>query len=254
MIDTHCHLTDPRLACQLEAVLARAAAAGIERMVTIGTKPSDWEPALAITRDHSNVRCGLGVHPNHCHEVELDQLATLRGLQAQPGVLAVGETGLDYHYDFAPRSRQAEFFEAHLQLAAELNRPVVIHCRQAVDDCLAILRSHPKVRAVFHCFTGTPDEAARIIQAGYLLGFTGVLTFRNAEALRQAARAAPPSRILVETDAPYLSPEPKRKEKVNEPAFVMHTAQMLAAVRGVKLVEVDYVTTTTALDFYGWHD
>jgi TatD DNase family protein len=136
-------------------------------------------------------------------------------------------------------------------LAAELKKPVVIHCREAVEDCLEILRAGPKVRAVFHCFTGTPAEAVRIVEAGYYLGFTGVLTFRNADGLRQAAKAAPPHRILVETDAPYLSPEPMRKHKVNEPAWIMHTAAALATARGVELMEVDYVTTTNTLDFYG---
>jgi TatD DNase family protein len=221
-------------------------------MVTIGTKPEDWEPALAITRNHPNVRCALGVHPNHTHEVELEALAVLRGLQAEGGALAVGETGLDYHHEFAPRKRQAEFFELHLQMAAELNRPVVIHCREAVEDCLAILGAQPRVRAVFHCFTGTPGEAKRIVEAGYYLGFTGVLTFRNTEGLRQAAKAAPGDRILVETDAPYLSPEPMRKQKVNEPAGVMHTAAALAAVRGVDLAAIDDLTTANATNFYGW--
>jgi TatD DNase family protein len=252
MIDSHCHLTDRRFANQLPAVLDRAAAAGVRRMVTIGTKPTDWEPAIALARTFPNVRCAVGVHPNHCHEVEIDQMDTLRALQADPGILAVGETGLDYHYDYAPRARQAEFFQAHLELAAELNKSVVIHCREAVDDCLAILRNGPKVPAVFHCFTGTPDEAEKILNAGYLLGFTGVLTFKNADPLRQAAKAAPADRIMVETDAPYLSPEPKRKEKVNEPAWVMHTAAMLATVRGVDIGEIDRVTTANANRFYGW--
>ncbi len=207
-----------------------------------------------FAQSREEVGCAIGVHPNHCHEVEKTALDDLRQLQTEPGVLAVGETGLDYHYDFAPKVRQAEFFEAHLRLAAELKRPVVIHCREAVDDCLAILRNGPKVRAVFHCFTGSPDEAQRILDAGYFLGFTGVLTFKNADGLRQAARSAPSDRILVETDAPYLAPEPKRKEKVNEPAWVMHTAQMLASVHGVDVAEIDRLTTANALKFYDWED
>jgi TatD DNase family protein len=254
MIDSHCHLTDPRLASQLDAVLTRAVSVGVTRMVTIGTKPSDWQPAISVTQKYPKVRCSLGVHPNHCHEVEMKELDILRALQSEPGVLAVGETGLDYHYDFAPRARQAEFFQAHLQLAAELNRPVVIHCREAVDDCLSILKQAPKVEAVFHCFTGTPQEAKRILDAGYFLGFTGVLTFHNAEPLRQAARAAPTDRILVETDAPYLAPEPKRKEKVNEPAWVVHTAAALAAVRQVDLRQIDEITTTNTINFYRWKE
>jgi TatD DNase family protein len=252
MIDTHCHLTDPRLLEQIDAILSRAAAAGVEKMVTIGTKPGDWEAALALVADRQNIRCALGVHPNHCHEVELTEIARLRELQQRSAVVALGEMGLDYHHEFAPRARQAQFLEAQLDLARELGRPVIIHCREAVDDCLAILRRFASVRAVFHCFTGTGDEADRIIEAGHLIGFTGVVTFRNAQELRQVAAAAPTERILLETDAPYLTPEPMRKQKINEPALVMHTAAAVAAERGIDVEVLDELTTRNALDFYQW--
>jgi TatD DNase family protein len=166
--------------------------------------------------------------------------------------VALGEMGLDYHHAFAPRDRQARFFEAQLELAAELGRPVVIHCREAVDDCLAILKRFPTVPAVFHCFTGTAEEARRIWEGGYLTGFTGVVTFRNGQALREIARDAPADRILVETDAPYLSPEPMRKSKINEPAFVVHTAAAVASARSISLEELDELTTANALRFYRW--
>lgn len=252
MIDTHCHLTDPRLLGQLDAVLNRAAAAGVVRMVTIGTDPGDWEAALQVCEGRQNIRCALGIHPNYCHEVELSEIANLRRAQQSPAVLALGEMGLDYHHGHASRQRQAEFFEAQLELAKELGRPVVVHCREAVDDCLSILKRFTGVEAVFHCFTGTAEEARRIWQAGYLTGFTGVVTFRNGAALREIARDAPADRILVETDAPYLSPEPMRKVKVNEPAFVVHTAAAVAAARGIDEVEVGRLTTANALRFYRW--
>jgi TatD DNase family protein len=252
MIDTHCHLTDPRLADQIDAVLSRAAAAGVGKMVTIGTRPGDWEAALALVGDRDNLRCALGIHPNHCHEVDLDQIPTLRRLQQNPTVVALGEMGLDYHYDLAPKARQMQFLSSQLELAAELGRPVIIHCREAVDDCLAILRQFSSVRAVFHCFTGTLDEAERIFAAGHLIGFTGVVTFRNGRGLREVAAAAPADRILVETDAPYLTPEPMRKQKINEPALVMHTAAAVAAARGISLAVLDELTTRNALDFYQW--
>jgi TatD DNase family protein len=252
MIDTHCHLTDPRLADQIDAVLSRAAAAGVEKMVTIGTRPGDWEAALALVGGRDNLRCALGIHPNHCHEVVLDQIQTLRRLQQNPAVAALGEMGLDYHYDLAPKARQMQFFSAQLELAAELGRPVIIHCREAVDDCLAILRSFSSIRAVFHCFTGTMPEAERILAAGHLIGFTGVVTFRNGQALREVAAVAPADRILVETDAPYLTPEPMRKQKINEPALVMHTAAAVAVARGISLAELDELTTRNALGFYQW--
>jgi TatD DNase family protein len=252
MIDTHCHLTDPRLAGQLEAVLARAAAAGVSGMVTIGTHAADWDAALAVTAGRSGVRCALGVHPNYCHEAELADLAKLPELQKNPAVVALGEMGLDYHHDFAPRQRQAKFFEAQLQLAQELDRPVVIHCREAVADCLAMLRVVPRVTEVFHCFTGSEAEARDVFDAGHLIGFTGVVTFRNGQELRRIAAWAPADRILVETDAPYLSPEPMRKQKINEPALVVHTAAAVAAARGMDLAGLDALTTGNAMRFYRW--
>jgi TatD DNase family protein len=160
--------------------------------------------------------------------------------------------GLDYHYDFADRARQQRFFEAQLSLAAELKRPVIIHCRDAVDDTLAILRGFPTVTAVFHCFTGTSEEASRIVDAGYLLGFTGAVTFKKSDDLREAVRRTPRDRLLVETDAPYLSPEPVRKQKVNEPAFVLHVAETIAQIWGVDVEEVDRATTANVERFFRW--
>jgi TatD DNase family protein len=252
MIDTHCHLTDPRLFPQLDGVLSRAASAGVARMVTIGTHPADWPAVIAVCRRRANVRCAIGVHPNYCHEVDFDQLPQLRQLQADPAVVALGEMGLDYHHHYAPKDRQAKFLEWQLDLARELERPVVIHCREAIDDCLAILRNYPKLSCVFHCFTGTRSEAERILAAGYLIGFTGVVTFKNGAALRELAAAMPSDRLLVETDAPYLSPEPVRSQKTNEPSFVMHTAAVVAAARKVSLAELDALTTANASSFYRW--
>jgi TatD DNase family protein len=252
MIDSHCHLTDPRLLEQLDDVLSRAAAVGVTRMITVGTEPADARAAIDLCRGRDNVRCTVGVHPNYCHEVEFEAIGALRELQTDPSVVALGEMGLDYHYDFADRARQRRFFEAQLAMAAELSRPVVIHCREAVDDTLAIMRDFARVPAVFHCFTGTADEARRIIEGGYLLGITGVVTFKKSEELRAAVRLTPRDRLLVETDAPYLSPEPVRKQKTNEPAFVMHTAAAVAQEWGVTLEELDAVTTQNTLRFFRW--
>ncbi len=252
MIDTHCHLTDPRLFGQLSGVLERAAVAGVRDMVTIGTAPGDWEAAIGVTKRHSNIRCAVGVHPNHTHEIEFAEIARLKEYAGLSAVVAIGEMGLDYHHTFASRELQAKYFVAQLEIAREAKLPVVIHCREAVNDCLSILSAYPDVRAVFHCFTGTMEEAGRIWDCGYLTGFTGVLTFRNGEAPREIAAAAPAGQILVETDAPYLTPEPVRKQKVNEPALVMHTAAVLAAARGMSLAEVDELTTQNAKQFYRW--
>src|SRR5687768_2987589 len=252
MIDSHCHLTDPRLQSQLDDVLARATAAGVTRFITIGTNPADAERAIALCRAHPNVRCAIGVHPNYCHEVDQSELPRIREMQADPSVVALGEMGLDYHYDFADRARQRAFFEWQLTLAAELNRPVVIHCREAVDDTLAVMKTFPTVPAVFHCFTGTVAEGTRVLGQGYLLGFTGVVTFKSSDALRELVRLSPRDRVLVETDAPYLAPEPVRKQKVNEPSFVVHTAAAIARVLDVTVEEVDRFTTENVARFFGW--
>jgi TatD DNase family protein len=252
MIDTHCHLTDERLGSQLEDVLSRAAAAGVTHMVTIGTDLDDAAACVTLCRSLDNVRCAIGVHPNYSQHVEVSELSLLRGLQEDPAVLALGEMGLDYHYDFSPKPRQRSVFEAQLQLATELRRPVVIHCREATDDCLAIMREFPGVRAVYHCFTGSVAEARSILDGGYLLGFTGPVTYKKSDALREVARFVPDDRFVVETDAPYLSPEPVRKQKVNEPSFVVHVADAIARERGKSRQQIDELTTANARRFFGW--
>lgn len=252
MIDSHCHLTDPRLGSQLADVLDRAGAAGVTRMVTIGTSVDDAERCLELGRHHENVRCAIGIHPNYTHEADLSDLPKLRQLQSDPAVLALGEMGLDYHHRFSPRERQLAFFEPQLQMAQELGRPVVIHSREATDDTLAVMRQFPAVRAVFHCFTGSPDEARKVLDAGYYLGFTGAATFKNAEGVREAVALTPNDQLLVETDAPYLTPEPMRKQKTNEPALVVHVAQTVAKVKGISVEEVDRLTTANVGRLFGW--
>lgn len=254
MIDTHCHLTDPRLHVQLGDVLHRASAAGVDRLITIGTTLEDARRCVDLCRSHAQVRCVIGVHPNHSHESQLDDVRVMGELAAEPAVVALGEMGLDYHHAFAPRTLQAKFFEAQLQLAEALRRPVVIHCRDACDDCLAIMRRFAGVRAVFHCFTGNAAEARKILDAGYYLGFTGALTFKKADALREAAALTPADRMLIETDAPYLTPEPMRKQKINEPALVVHVARLLAQIKGMTVEEVESATLANARPLFGWPD
>ena len=252
MIDTHCHLTDPRLGDQLEGVLSRAAAAGVHRVITISTSVADAADCIALCRGHENVRCTVGVHPNYVAEEDPAALPQLNGLQANPSVVAIGEIGLDYHYGREHRERQFQFFEAQMQIAQDHRRSVVIHCREAVDDALAVLAKFPGVPCVFHCFTGTTDEAKGILNAGHLLGFTGPITFKKSDELRAVVRLTPMDRLLVETDAPYLSPEPMRKFKTNEPAWVMHVASAVAAIKELPLDEVDRLTTSNAARFFGW--
>jgi TatD DNase family protein len=252
MIDSHCHLTDERLLSQLEEVLARAAAAGVRRMITVGTDLADAAAAVALCRGRENLRCAVGVHPNYCQEAELTDLPRLRELQSDPAVVALGEMGLDYHHTFADRARQARFFEHQLALAAELGRPVIIHCRDAIDDALAVLRDHPTVPAVFHCFTGSVAEAERILGAGYLLGYTGAATFKKADELRESIRRTPHHQLLIETDAPYLTPEPLRKQKTNEPALVRYVVDTIANMWGMTTDEIDAITSANTARFFRW--
>ncbi|HTL31213.1 MAG TPA: TatD family hydrolase [Tepidisphaeraceae bacterium] len=235
---------------QLPDVLSRAASAGVERIITIGTDIEDDQAAIALCQGRPNLRCVIGIHPNYSHEAEFEDLARLRQLQRDPSVVALGETGLDYFHNFADRNRQRQFFEAQLQMARELNRPVVLHSREAIDDTLAILKNFPEVPALFHSFTGTLDESKRIADAGYLIGFTGPVTFKKNDALREAARNLPRDRAVVETDAPYLTPEPMRKQKTNEPAMVIHVAAAIAKEWGMTAEEADRITTANAERFF----
>ena len=253
MIDSHCHLTDDRLGSQLDDVLARAAAAGVSRVVTIATGPDDSRACVALCDAHPDVvRCTAGIHPNYSQHAMVADVESLRAIQASPHVVALGEMGLDYFHAYAARDHQTTIFQAQLQLAADVGKPVVIHSRESIDDCLATMRAFPSIEAVFHCFTGTRDEARRIVDQGYLIGFTGAVTYKKNDELREAARLVPDDRLLVETDAPYLSPEPVRKIKTNEPAFVVHVAETLARVRGVSVQEIDRLTTANAERFFRW--
>jgi TatD DNase family protein len=252
VIDTHCHLTDGRLYEQLEGVIARAKAAGVTRMITIGTNVEDARRAIALCRRRDDVRCAIGIHPNYTQDATLEDVPVIRDLQADANVVALGEMGLDYFHRFAERRHQAALFDAQVALAAELGRPVVIHSREAIDDTLAMMVKYPTVRGVFHCFTGIASEAEKILAAGHLISFTGPITYKKNDDLRDVVRLVPLNRLMVETDAPYLSPEPVRKQKVNEPALVVHTATVVAEVKGVNVDEVDRVTTGVARDFFGW--
>ncbi len=177
------------------------------------------------------MRCAIGVHPNYTHDASVDDLPRLRDLHADPAVIALGEMGLDYHHQFSSRERQMAFFEPQLQLAADVNKPVVIHSREATDDTLAVMRGFPAVRAVFHCFTGTAAERGRSSTRG-TSSASPAPTFKKSDPIREAAALTPLDRMFVETDAPYLTPEPMRKQKTNEPALVVHVAEALGAHEG----------------------
>jgi TatD DNase family protein len=231
LIDTHCHLDYSPMVEDIAGTLARAAAAGVERCVHIGCSPAAWAPALAIADAHPAVHAAIGVHPHEAALADDVALAELAELLRHPKVVAVGETGLDYFYDRSPRDQQHRALARQLELARRVDKPVVLHIRDAHADAWAIVDAHAPVPGIVHCFTGTPDEARGWLDRGYHLSFSGIATFPSAPGLREAARICPADRILLETDAPYLAPVPVRGRK-NEPAFVAHTCAHLAGVRG----------------------
>lgn len=253
MIDTHCHLTDPRLLNQLDDVLARAASLGVDRVITIGCDLADDLEAIELCQGRPNLRCVVGIHPNYVLEEDLHRLGQLRELAKSPAVVGLGEMGLDYFHHHATPELQAKLFRAQLELARETHLPAVLHCREAVDDALEILKDYGDIRCVFHCFTGTLHEAIRILERGYLIGLDGPVTYKKNQSLRDLARQMPLERLLIETDAPYLTPEPMRKQKINEPGLVRHVAECIAEVRGMSLVDLEAATTANAEQFFRWH-
>lgn len=245
VIDSHCHLDFEGLAEEREAVLQRAAGAGVDLMLTISTRVKRFDEIRAIAEAHPQVFCSVGTHPHNAQE-ELDVTAEeLAGLAEHPKVVAIGEAGLDYHYDNSPVEAQAQGFRTHIAAARETGLPLVIHAREADDDVAAILEEESEKGAfpfVLHCFTAGPDLARRGLALGGYLSASGVLTFKKSDALREIFAEAPIDRLLVETDAPYLSPEPYRG-KINEPARVVHTAAKLAELRGLSEEEIGRITS-----------
>ncbi len=260
LIDTHCHLTYDDLAAQLDAVIDRAEQAGVRRLITIATDASDARRAIGVLERHPRVLLAAGVHPHQadCDEsvlCEIEELHRGRWGGDAPGgrLVAVGETGLDFHYDFVPRPRQEQVFRRQIELALQVGRPIVIHARRSEERVCDVLSEYSGLadRVVFHCFSGGVELARRVLDLGFWLSFTGVVTFRNADEIRQAAKFAPADRVMVETDAPYLTPEPHRKVRPNEPAFVSHTARRLAEIRGESYDRLAERTTANAVRFFG---
>ncbi len=250
MIDTHAHLTDERLASRLDEVLRRARGVGVERIISIGVDIEDSIDAIALGGRSEMIRATSGVHPNHSAGVDIVEAErSLRGLVGE--VVAIGETGIDLYWKKVPLDWQVAFFRMQLRVAIESGLAVVIHSREAVRESLDVLRDFREVRAVFHSFTGTADEAKAIVDHGAMIGFTGPLTYKKNDFLREIACQLPRDRVLVETDAPYLSPEPVRQIKTNEPSHVMHTAGVLAMLWGVELAELDRQTTANARCLFG---
>jgi len=248
MIDTHCHLTYDPLHARVADVLAGAAEAGVDRMISVGTTPDDARKAVALTERFANVFATVGVHPHYADDwtdrtVIVDAIKELIALDK---VVAIGEMGLDKHYPDPPIESQRRVFQWQLQVAAETDLPIIIHNREATPDTLSVLCDSgiDPGRFVFHCFTGTLEELDAILEFGAMISFTGITTFNSAAHLAEAAKRMPADRIMVETDSPYLTPAPHRKVRPNEPRYVRDVARFIAVQR--EMTEADFVELADA--------
>jgi TatD DNase family protein len=262
LVDSHCHLDLPQFDADREAVIVRAAESGVTRIVNPGVDLPSSRAAVALAlRQHGCIYAAVGSHPHEAKTLDAVALKELKQLAASPRVVAVGEIGLDYYRDLSPREAQRRAFEAQLELAAELDLPVIVHDRDAHDDALAILHdwctSLPAPRStlhehpgVLHSFSGDVAMAEQVVALGFFIGVSGPVTYKNADRLRDVVRAVPLERLLIETDAPYLTPHPHRGQR-NEPAYVRFVAQAVADVRGLTLEQVAAQTTANTCVLFG---
>ena len=255
LIDTHAHLDADAFSADLNEVLTRAKSAGVSRIFTIGITLETSRRAVELAGTHPEVSAVVGIQPNYAAEAGPGDMAEIEALLTHPKVVGIGETGLDRYWDFAPLDKQTEYFRQHLELAFQYQLPFIIHCRDAEEDVIAVLREfsgQQPFRGVMHSFCGSPAAAEACLEMGLSLSFSGMLTYRKNEELREIAKSTPLDRLLVETDAPYLVPTPHRgKVKRNEPAFVEHTARVLAEVHGLVPEEMARQTSENARNLFG---
>ena len=251
--DTHCHLDEEAFSQDIDQVVARARDEGLVGLVTIGTTAASSRAAVDLAGRFPGVHAVVGIQPNYVAEASEDDWETIRGLAGKPGVVAVGETGLDRYWDHTPLDVQVEMFRRHMALAREHDLPFVVHCREAEADVLAELErevGQGPLRGIMHSFSGDAATAARCVELGMHISLSGMLTYKKNDALRGVAADIPLERLLVETDAPYLAPIPFRGKR-NEPAHVRHTAECLAEVKGIAVEELAEATTANALRVFG---
>lgn len=256
LVDTHAHLDEHAFEADLPEVLARAAAAGVTRIVTIGISAATSQAALSLARAHPHVSAVVGIQPNYVTQAGADDMDLICGFASDPHVVAIGETGLDKYWDFAPLDVQQEYFVKHLELARDVQKPFIIHCREAEAEVVQVLREFAaggQLNGVMHSFAGDMATAQACLELGLHLSFSGMLTYKSNQALRDVARQTPRDKLLVETDSPYLSPVPLRGKR-NEPANVVHTARCLAELQGITLEELAHQTSTNAAALFGWEE
>jgi TatD DNase family protein len=252
LTDSHAHVDGPEFDADRDEVLARARAAGVQRIVVIGAvgSPESAERAVALAERDPEIWATVATHPHDVAQMTDAWWAVHERLARHPRVVAVGETGLDYYYDHSPREVQREAFARFIELARAVDKPVVCHIRDAHDDARAILRSGGVARCVIHCFTGTPDDARAYAELGYYVSFSGIVSYKTAQGLRDAVPVVPRDRLLIETDCPYLAPVPRRGKR-NEPAFLTHTAEVVARCAGMSFEDLAEVTTRNACRVFG---
>ncbi len=252
LIDSHCHLTSDELLENLEGVLERSRAQGVGTWVTVGTNQAQSQAAVTLAQRVEGMQATVGLHPHDAKAWSPDLLTQMTQWAELEAVVALGEMGLDFYYDFSPRAQQVQAFTEQLALAARLKMPVVVHTRDAFDDTLAILKDFDGQldHVVLHCFTGTAQQAMAGLNRGYFISFSGVVTFTKADSVREAAVCVPMDRLMIETDCPYLSPAPMRKQRVNEPALLIHTAECLSQLKQVTLEDLARQTSHNTRQFY----
>lgn len=250
LFDSHCHLTDEQFAGEVAAVIERAQENGVTRLVTISSNPDDTEAALKLAHEFENVWTTSGIHPHNAADYGKDAISQVADLASDDRVVAIGECGLDYYYDNSPRGAQRRALRRQIELADDLALPLIIHCREADDDMISILREvEGEVFGVLHCFDGSAELLDAGIEAGWMISFSGMITFKKFDK-EAMVRTVPPDQLLIETDSPYLAPMPNRGKR-NEPAFVRNVAEVVGRMRGEPLEEVAAITYANANRFYG---
>lgn len=253
IVDTHAHLTDENFT-ELQPFLTQAREAGVGKIIVIATTLEDSRQCLELVSKHDELRAAVGIHPNNCCQVKEGDWEKIVGLCSEEGVVALGETGLDKYWDDCPWEIQVDYFKRHLQLSRETSLPVVVHTRQCAEETLGILTEeagHGPVHGVMHSFTGPRAVAEGCLELGMYISFAGMVTFKNAKEIQEIAEQIPDDRILVETDSPYLTPAPHRGKRPNHPAFVAHTLEFLAELRGVSKSLLAEQTTANAFRLFG---
>ncbi len=252
LIDTHAHLTYKGLMESLGDVLQRSAQAGVTKCIAIGTDAEHNEKVVSIVEKHPNLYAVLGIHPHHASQFQPADLQRLKELTKYEKVVALGETGLDFHYNFSEQNAQKDLFKTFLEIAAEKKLPVIIHTREAFDETMEIIDKFAdrNTKIVFHCWGGTVEQTKIVLDRGFYISFTGIVTFKNAQQSRETAKIVPLERMMIETDSPFMAPEPMRKQKINEPALLIHTAAKIAELKQMPVEIFAQEVTKTTKQFF----